>query len=207
MQDLRRRVFAYRAVRVGVRLPNPIAPYDFAFNKTSRHRGIAQNMRTALQRGILQSEDRTVVWYYIVRKHANMRRLSSFRVGELIFKRVQALPTFFCCCIFLVQHVPAWWRRIAAPFSLRGTRCTLCSISFRNFLPQASQRFLFGKQKYWFCSFQAKRNIGNTSALFQNVCRILILRNAGTVKGTLGRKTQCYTITINGFVSFFREIN
>ena len=116
MQDLRRRVFAYRAVRVGVRLPNPIAPYDFAFNKTSRHRGTTQNMHTALQRGIPQSEDRTVAWYYILRKHANMRRLSSFRVGELIFQRVQAFPTFFCCCIFLVQHVPAWWRRNAAPF-------------------------------------------------------------------------------------------
>jgi len=134
VQDLPRCVFSCRAVRVGVLLPNPIAPHDFAFNKTSTYRGITQNVRTAPQRRIMRSENRTVFWCYMVRKHSNKHRLSSFRVGELFFQRVQALPAFFCCCILLVWHVPACWRRIAAPPSLCGTRCTFCSISFRYFL-------------------------------------------------------------------------
>ena len=44
--------FSYRGVRFDVGLPNPNTPYDFAFNKTSTHRGITQNMRTAPQRGL-----------------------------------------------------------------------------------------------------------------------------------------------------------
>ena len=73
-------------------------------------------MLTAPQRRILQSENRTALWRYIVKTRANKPRLSSFRVSELYFQRVQALPTFRCCCTLLVQHVSACWRRIVAPF-------------------------------------------------------------------------------------------
>ena len=102
--------FSCRAVRFEAVLD------DFAFNKTSTHRGITQNMLTAPQRRILQSENRTALWRYIVKTRANKPRLSSFRVSELYFQRVQALPTFRCCCTLLVQHVSACWRRIVAPF-------------------------------------------------------------------------------------------
>ena len=47
MQDSLRCGFSYRTVRFDVGLPNPTAPYGFAFNKTSTHRGITQNMRIA----------------------------------------------------------------------------------------------------------------------------------------------------------------
>ena len=99
--------FSYRGVRFDVGLPNPNTPYDFAFNKTSTHRGITQNMRTAPQRRIRQPENRTAVWCYIVATRANKHRLSSSRVSELVFSAFMLSQHFAAAALFYSEWFSA----------------------------------------------------------------------------------------------------
>ena len=86
--------------------------------KPQRTEALHKICALAPQRRIVQSEDRTAVWCYIVKTHANEHRLSSFRVGELFLQRVPSSPN-----IFMLRHFTSLARA-------RLLATNICAIKF-----------------------------------------------------------------------------
>lgn len=149
-----------------------------------------QNMRTAPQRRILQSENRTAVWCYIVKTHANENRLSSsltrltfqlwlssFRVGELFFESVPSSPSIMLMDLTGLARARLLVQNFRAVKFVSYTLYVLpypFSLFFGVNIPKVL--------------FRLEGNIGITSTPVRNVCTFPIFRNAGAVKGTMEGK-------------------
>ena len=169
MQDLTLCVFSYREVRFDVVLPNPTAPYDFAFNKTSTQLKIC-----ALHRSVGFLSQKTAPRFDATSwKH--MQLSTNVRPSESAnYFLERSSPN-----IFILLHLTSLARA-------RLMATNICAVNFVSYTPYVLEYpfSLLLDVNIPKVVFRLNEKIVITLTLFRNVCTIWIFRNAGAVKGT-----------------------